>query len=289
MATIPIGRLRLDTYPIQMLSDWQKVRKHGWRQLGLGYTELGIYDCAKKRWAPKPRKQIQIPVTLQAFSFSPMGKPLPERKKAIEKRIIASSGLGNKFGTALTSRFPAAKVDVPLARLDASLDANYRNLLYYSVVYRYILCQQRHANPHDDYLILALPDKVHWHNLLIGVCGIEEKIYYDDSGLLANEFYFKFKTAGTYKKLRGEPRHRNVFLGSSPSGKGNESLVPETEKPGKWREILNSDAEQKKLAAAKTGGSTRFGGAWGIEFVPNVHLRQARHKEEVARLSKKYG
>ncbi|MEM1238164.1 MAG: hypothetical protein AAGI10_14440 [Pseudomonadota bacterium] len=289
MATIPIGRLKLDTYPIQMLSDWQKVRKHGWRQLGLGYTELGIYDCAKKRWAPKPRKQIQIPVTLQTFSFSPMGKPLPQRKKAIEQRIIASSGLGKKFGSALVSRFPAAKVDVPQERLDASLDTNYRNLLYYSVSYRYILCRQRHANPHDDYLILSLPEKVRWHNLLIGICGIEEKVYHAEFGPGSNDFYFKFKSTGTYKKLSGKPRHQSVFVDAFVNSKGNVTPVPYTENTQKWREILASDAEQKKYAAAKAGGSAAWGGSWSIEFTPNYTLQDARHKEEVARLSKKYG
>ncbi|MEM6276390.1 MAG: hypothetical protein AAF714_05530 [Pseudomonadota bacterium] len=284
MADITLGRLTLRTYPIQILSDWQKIRKHAYDKLDLDFKEVGVWDCGADKWTLEPKPAITIKPRLQTFARSPMGRPYPNRRQAIEKRLKARSGISDKWDLAVSAMFPEVSFKTPMSSITQTIDKRYRTVVYYRVEHRFILCLPVGANPRDDYMVLSLPERVYWWTLRVGICGREAK----REGSMGQEIH-EFHLPGPYRRLNRNGRFRRVALSATEANTEFFQETPADSETAKWRETLRSDEELKRSAAKKTGTSTAMGYAWSIRFTPNHTLEDARQRAERARLQKKYG
>ncbi|MEM9435891.1 MAG: hypothetical protein AAGA15_02535 [Pseudomonadota bacterium] len=286
MAEIQLGNLTLLTRPIQLLSDWPKVQKHAWRELGLGATVVGVWDCGRSDWVKEPDTHVELPIKLQAFAFSPLGRPLPTAKKGIQNRLLARSGLGSGLGPRLNSMFKTARVPVPRKDMEWHVDKNYRNVFYFYERRRHILCVPKGGSPRDDYLILSLPEDILWYVAQIGVCGIETKTPVEKTWF-GPDFVYEFDRPGVYRAIDA-PRARKLRLEKNGLRYHNRQPVPENQKSSKWRQILRGDAGMKRDLAARTGGKTVLGGSWSIKYTPDFALERAIKEREALRIFKKY-
>ena len=287
-----VGNLTFETYPIAFFPDWRKVRQFDWRQLEMGFKEVATYDCKPPRTMPNLPDWISLAPRIMTSARSPLGQHNKAAHDARMNRFVSASQLGSlaKFVEAVGNMFPRpnAKAQVPKADILSGIDKNYRQVIGYWRLDRFILLLPRGRNPRGDYLVLCLPNKVIWRIVKVGICGTEV-IPERPLGYSLHELNVAptFDKPGPYKKL--DPPRSIPGTKLRLNGPQFDTSVRERDKNKFWKDLESLDAKQRKrsLETRKPPGvDVGWLSEWAFdEFI----LRDARQDAEMKRLSKRYG
>lgn len=286
------GNLVFETYPIAFFPDWRKVRQFDWRNLEMGFNVVATYDCRPPQTLPNLKKKLSITPHIMTSARTPLGQPNRAAFAARMRRMIGASGLKTEaaFLESIGKQFPdpSAQIDVPAAEILRRMDKNYRQIIGYWRRDRFILLTPRGRNPNGDYMILCLPDQIHWRIYTIGICGTERRKP-DGTGLeLAwRKDRYVFDAPGPYKKIK--PLRFDYDFKTSNWPRKNKADVQEDQKNEFWKKLEKEDALQRKRSK-ETGKPTGRDAEWLDNYsLPDVLLDIERVKAEEKRLSDEYG
>ncbi|MEM1238165.1 MAG: hypothetical protein AAGI10_14445 [Pseudomonadota bacterium] len=287
-----VGNLTFESYPIAFFPDWRKVRQFDWRELEMGFTEVATYDCKPPRTMPNLPDWISLAPRIMTSARSPLGRQNKAARDARMGRMVAASQLGTvaKFVETVGKMFPRpnARARVPKADILSRIDKNYRHVIGYWRQDKFILLLPRGRNPHSDFLVLCLPDKVYWSIITVGICGTERLVESELSFLYPElEVFPTFEQSGPYKKI--DPPRSIPGTKYRLGGPQFDTDVREGDKNKFWKDLERRDAKQRRRSQ-ETGKPPGVDLGWLRDWPwGDVSLRHARHDAEMKRLSKRYG